>query len=129
MNGSRCPVSSRWGEKRLEASKGTHGKDLRRQRELRRKLLVCPLILHGFQEPPTDRRIDPVGLRQRPLAPLFDLVHRRGTVACHRQSDDLDVLPNLASLLKRRRIPEKPVNSSLLDALLPFFLYALGFKP
>jgi hypothetical protein len=36
--------------------------------------LACVLILHGLQEPPTDNRIDPVGLRQRPLAPLFDVV-------------------------------------------------------
>jgi hypothetical protein len=55
--------------------------NLRRQRELRRNLLACVLILHGLQEPPTDSRIDPVGLRQRPFAPFVDLVNRRGTVA------------------------------------------------
>jgi hypothetical protein len=38
------------------------------------------------------------------------------------------MLPYLASLLKRCRIPEKPVNPSLLDALLPFLLCALRFK-
>jgi hypothetical protein len=38
--------------------------------------LARVLIRYGLQEPSTDSRIDPVGLRQRPFAPSFDLVHR-----------------------------------------------------
>ena len=36
------------------------------------KFLACFLILHCLQEPLTEGRIDTIGLRQRPLAPLFD---------------------------------------------------------
>ena len=37
--------------------------------------------------------------------------------------------PYLPSLLKRCRIPEKPVYSTLLNSLLPFFLSAFCLKP
>ena len=36
------------------------------------KFLACFLILHCLQERLTEGRINTIGLRQRPLAPLFD---------------------------------------------------------
>jgi hypothetical protein len=49
-------------------------------------------------------------------------------IECLCLSDRHDIPPYLASLLKRRGIPEKPVYSTLLDSLLPFFLCAFCFK-
>jgi hypothetical protein len=90
------------------------------------KYLACLLFLHCLQEPLTNGRIDAIGLRQRPLTPLFDFVDRRGTVECPCLSDCLDILPYLTSLLKRCGIREKPVYSALLNSFLPFFLCALN---
>lgn len=37
-------------------------------------------ILHCLRELAADSRINPIGLGQRPLTPLFDLLNRRGSV-------------------------------------------------
>jgi hypothetical protein len=90
------------------------------------KYLTCLLIPHRVQEPLTDGRIDAIGLRQRPLTSIVRLL-RLKTIEYLCLSDRLDILPYLASLLKRCRIPEKPVYSALLDSFLPFFLCVLRF--
>lgn len=39
-----------------------------------RLALGCALVLHRLQEPPGNSGIDSIGLCQRPLTPLFDIV-------------------------------------------------------
>jgi hypothetical protein len=45
------------------------------------KLTYLLLVMDRFGKPTVERWIDPIGLRQRPLTPLFDLLAPRGSVA------------------------------------------------